>query len=1730
MAPLLDNAQLRIASPRDQARILQKAAQEGPWRPVSKHLLDAVAAGSIPPNIFHIWLSVCKDVEAVVFALRQDTSVLVRHVAIARFEKALRTDEGFSAAWNATGGLSGVLDLMASMSVHEVASFCRGLGQTGTAPAAASARQSAMSQLFEALNHRGPVPNPDKRPLMDYYQPLLLACKTDTAMQWHDRRNQPWDNKTYRLHRTACQEKALQSMFAPANEDKRERFDRYRALFEQDKAFALEVLERLAQDEKALEKNEHACISVLAKPLLRRNRQAQRSDAHTRVKRALSLVLQCIQRKPKMVSSINFHPHGIVAWTIQAWVRARNRRAVIEEQLVRMLGLMHGVNSGSLEDIARLVAEVPLALRYRLLKLFLLHATGIGLDIDAPEKDLGAWSCSKLGLHSGSRGCLWPRHLFNAILPPRQALQLFNLLQAANPDGEFIAMGSGYAESTTILQSIKPDSSGRFSDPDLVAAYLRYRVALQKGDGADESRLEEATNLINERKKQSVISREQTDRVKWAKSAMKLSFATGSLDLIQETLIWLRRFNRESDTIAELYSKYALRVDEVFDLLAGIAPTGSAAEYQTLAWTRDNVKKANEILSGLLETMVMALREPSFNAYHWRALQDILSMAILRRLENAEKYQERTGCSDEDLLTAVLQPTVNFLLEAERFGIKKANERLGMGDDGGLLKEYSLVNPRTSTRLALDQLAKGRNEIWQQHRIAMTPATATLEAPWPKGLPVQKLCPVELQKVQGPLNMPYLESRAKDVVLAGDAVWKPIPESDEVREAIGPFVDCFQYALWVFLKEAKDDQDRDSRLRRAWEHATTQLTGDRMSPDEANRFWRQQFLDWSSYIPDRLMANDLKKVGLATVPRAELPKFPDDDGGSGPHEWDPCPSHKAIGYKSRPLKATCLDAMLTFNIYYVPYHYSGAAHNPPSFQVPDPVVPEQRMPGIWGLGENPRRLSHLQRDAMAAAAVEYVNSTYGSDVSIFGKPFPHSEDARYPAFYLDQDFLERVSKYGSNYQITPIHSILPIITDRWYCLPVQILVHLAEAVMTRLAKDPDQQEPEIRETLVKIIKFLTRSDQPAAACSFVQNVVLQQQDDSSWHRQLFTVRFFRSLTALQASSFFGDLSSQIQERLGQPVIDESPQTQGTETRGSTRGRTRGRARGMTRVMTRGMTQGTTREETPADKAADKKRPLIKVTIVKMLAQVLRGADYCDRARACTVLINLFRGSPQLDIRVAAFESLTYMLGKEDEQLDETVFAFAQQDVVPAAGSLNERCPTTEKEWRAAESDDGALPEIYEPQGQTCGPLMGAILSARMQFPMGSAERRRWIESVAIPAFELSAANNQRFCVLFARRQGFALPDGLLPAIPAKPDTLLKHFEAVEPEFLKLDFLDAISGYVRAQLDPHPILRAVTKEVDEDAQLRKSDGGLHWLQLWDWEYKKYGSNRPPRGMQETFRLLHADLSKTVASSDVMVKAVQDFARDTFALLLSQSRVNELWLMWECLDLDGTGLKNWNRQVLPLFQFFVARIDALRTPQWQRDPQRQPVWLPNTFALKTQVLCRRYKVYMYDISTDKVDEFAAEVLSLIGELVSAATLYHKPDNWPLLKEKVTMSISTARSLALGLRFAEPALSPEEKPALRDVLRMELADALFRRGAGCEDADDVERVGVVLKGWAASPFEDLRLMAYDTAQARRRQFARDADPTRRGVEWDEGGDDQAPSPVSYEDTNYPNYLATI
>jgi len=87
----------------------------------------------------------------------------------------------------------------------------------------------------------------------------------------------------------------------------------------------------------------------------------------------------------------------------------------------------------------------------------------------------------------------------------------------------------------------------------------------------------------------------------------------------------------------------------------------------------------------------------------------------------------------------------------------------------------------------LDRMARARDELWEQYRKTMTPSVHDLKAPWPRGHPFQSLVPF---KVKGPGNIPYVESRVRNLECADPHVFlTPWSNDKDEKEAIVPYID-----------------------------------------------------------------------------------------------------------------------------------------------------------------------------------------------------------------------------------------------------------------------------------------------------------------------------------------------------------------------------------------------------------------------------------------------------------------------------------------------------------------------------------------------------------------------------------------------------------------------------------------------------------------------------------------------------------------------------------------------------------------------------------------------------------------------------------------------------------------------------------------------------------------------------------------------------------------------------
>ncbi|KAK6087804.1 hypothetical protein SCUP234_01443 [Seiridium cupressi] len=1638
-APPLDNKIIRSSAPPELARYLQTQLKSSHWKTISDHLVVSVATGSIPPDVFQVWLGVCKSADAIVAALRQDVSVLARHVAIRRFGKWLRGGADFSAIWTAVGQVKGLVDLMAAFSVDHVGVLCQTISFSCRATGAVTQRQQAMSELYDTLHGKGEVPNPDARPLESFYKQLLPACTAETALA-HTKDRTP-GRKALDVHRAAYEARAMRELFPI--EGKPKTVADFTTLFEKNHQFAYSVLKRIATDRAALEFNGGVLLRHVVLPLLRHLTRARNQTATDPV---LSLTLKCAQLEPRVAESLSFDKQDVLFYAIQHWKRSHNREKA-EELLTGLIAAVPREAIVPFPAMASLVRTVNPILRWSLLHLFLLHAKRYTIDINA-ETDEDNKKLADLG-------SVWTVELFMYLHAPA-ALRLFLRLAKARPDGKFISRGYYSGEYKVVTSTAVGDWE---VDSDIIAAHLQSRLAAVLDEKSEW--FTRAKKFVFERRNKASNTRESEERAEWAESAFKLSIATGSLNLYADTLLWARRFNRDHHTVKNLYHSSIMHTEEGLDLLSALPTQKNKQRVLLLEDIKAGVIKSNEIMFALLETAAMGIQEPWFSQSDWNSVRNLPAKIIGRRLQRFQAIQDKRGFSDEEISNAIWEPTIDFLIKTEKFCLEEPNGRLALDNIHGTLGDWRVaVLPTTSACTFLDRLAKQRDALWTEFRPTVHPATTTLRNQWPKGLPVQALCPeIDLLRPGLP-SMPFLEARCERVVFSDKSVLDAVPDDKETQDAIGPFVDHYAYAFRIYFLGAKQGEDRIDRLRKAWAHATTVLTGTRMSAAQAIDFWKAEIISACPF--EHNLEDDLDRLNLAPKRKSTLPQLPKSGDDGSPAEWDPWPTSKASRESPKHLHRTCLDSMLgSISGYYgAPKTVNGPFYKRRS------QMPSQQLSHFWSIHKYETDLSGPAKDALIAAGISYINTKYGSDSSLFLKHFPSEDDVRYPALYLDEDFLEKQKTRGATEQL----GILSCFSSR---VPISLTQQLSHSLMARLNKS-EKEDPEVREAAMAVIKWLVRSDRPEKACHLVQQVVLDRQDDSSWHRHVFNTGFLRRLSSNDAKTLLGGLAAGIQQRQEKHVADQArrkAKIQHTDQDGET-----------TRTPTSDESI-LTKHEVEAQSTA----PMIKVTTTKMFAQILRDADFIDQGSACDALFALLNSSSHPDIQFAIVEGLiSTLVQTKDKKLRELIYGGLTTHVIPIASSINERRLPKEEVWLAAEAGDGPLPETYDGSPiNSHPPLLQLLSNAAVRWKEDSPEYHDWVTRILLPIAERSAQENTRWNAIFMKRHSFEIPPQYLPAIPVKPSQLLNYWATIPQSRTNANF-ETLKRYALVNLRPHIGLLAANEAVKKNADLLKSNAGKHWLYLWD----NPGNRAFDCGINQIAVSLY--LVNSSDTHEVNAARVQGFLRYLMVDFISKAEVGKFeHLMGAFGSVTLDRKDKWMARILPLLEYAITEIDGLRTEEWQRNPQRSPSRLPQTLPIKQRIMMDKYvKVNFHTLPQKSIDDFLAEYSVLIDEMIADDAPYH--DQWVTFPRPLAIfypfnCLSVALALVEGIET--------QAPTLAESLKIEVADALLKQNCKARNEQERERAETVLNRWVDSPVERIRLRGEATFE-RLRELARHGD----------------------------------
>ncbi|GKT65434.1 DNA-binding protein HEXBP [Colletotrichum tofieldiae] len=1612
---------------------------------VTSQLHDAVVQGSIPHGIFSIWMPIANDAQSIIQALRQSDSRFERHIAIRAFLKAMRSLETMNPVWNDAGGAGGVAAIMNNLSVDEIKVLCNGLAKTASLPRGQSERHHRLTELMRILGADASQSkdNPDTRPLLRYYKRILPACSTKRVAE-HEETTPEWTSRQrsilLRTHPAIYETKFLKTIFS--NKDSKSMEideDTWSNLINNNFGFGKVLLLRFLESGDELPVTPDAFMHTLAQPLtrrLRRRRPATEPDLPFEI---LELLTRLVHRHSALAELLSESLTGVIFYVVKFWEKSRSGRPQVEQHLIKLIKLVPDTRFKSADRIVPFLRAVSPAISYRLFQLLIQNLKYYGFHIDCTSRETDG-SFTKL------KGP-WPASLFTTTfgIKDREAsFRLFQRLMALIPDGSFL--GPSNEAEISILEHCRDPEFNR-GDLEVLQILLMRTSTTTPGHGQDVAGIIDTS--LQERKKKASSSRDWETRAFWAISALNMSIASGSLDVYAETLLWARRFNKDPNTVKEIYASGSLQTVEGRRLLSGISQTAYATSQDFDAAVQ--VRSANKIMLQLLETASMALREPSFQKWDWDNVVALPAVVVKQRFRMVNDFQDARKLTDADIFDIVWQPSLELLVEAEKFLLRPGLQRLYPRDLGGLLNAMDCprnFDVRESASKFVDCLAKARDELWHTYRSQEIPAVLALGEPWPRGLPVQCLFPGELTDLGGIDGMPYIRSRIENVVFGNPEALLQEPQYDkDTLAAIGPCVDKYGFALKAYVNSAEAWNKQDL-VRKAWRHAVDQLSGTRMTRAASLHFWAEQFKR-----NDVVLPSDVR----GEVPRRLEPTLPSVDDPKMPTEWHPYQEATArIVHDSSTIPATVLDQMLA--------DASPWPRNPGLF---DEVawnnsieVPSDDYGQFWDLSSLSWPISGKGTDAIVASLLLTLNTMVGSDNSILKQPFPSEADARYPALYLDQDFLETFDQDSFGFNTLRISHVIR-------SGPPELLAQVVESVLLKvdsIEKSEPEEHPPIH-LFMTLMKLLASGDRPSLAFPFVRDVIINRPSHSSWHRELLNKGFFNTLPPIEAKSLLEMLSEGIQEKL------DEQSARAKETR-----------------------------EQSSD-LVSRPAPIVKVTTVKMLVKLLSDAPFLGVASALEILVGLLAKAQHIDIRVAIIETLFDNLEDEtaSSQVKLRIISLLDELAVPLAASLNELRPTTEADWNDAEAD-GRLPEVAGHREQSAAPIRYLFLHLDKRLCKDLNTKRKLAEMTA-KLVEQSAKNNQRWTNLFLKKHGFSLSPGeTLPLSPVDPD-MLKIFSK-SPEYFNRSTFILLRALVLANIQPTPGIAAITKRVRCDCVLAGSNAGKHWLALYG--RGKFTMSR--YGCTDYLAVMHRNIiSREVLepSNRIKLDMLQQFAHEVARGLISggdSSYTVALFKSMTSAMVDEKSLEalhQWKATTLPVLQNSFTHVIELRTPTWQRDPKRRPSELPSTFHLKVAMLA-------VPPGLGFEQTFVDDVTILIKELAENTAPYH--ENWEHLKYQVLHYHAgwRPRLAHLALLFGSLESVDVGHPTLVDHLRIDMAKQLLERAYDPKDKEVVMRVKQMLRSWAGCPVEEFRHGARDTLNRLQGGFGKEWFNTAEDLEW--------------------------
>jgi hypothetical protein len=1233
------------------------------------------------------------------------------------------------------------------------------------------------------------------------------------------------------------------------------------------------------------------------------------------------------------------------------------------------------------------------------------------------------------------------------LLGPKEALDLFLRLRALRGNEDLVN-----STSRSILD-ISATLGGEGGDPNL------FHVSLLKRNGEERDAENLAVKMIDERKKRAALASLPEQRTFYARSVQYFAVASGSLGIYEHTLDWSKRFLRDPLVLRELQDRY-LPI-EIAKLLSGIPePFDNTLDASTL---RQRIEHANSILTSMFNTACAALKEPSFSDSDWHGTFGLFQSVVQERIDVTPKLKKFLMCSDDQLYKILWESTTQMLLAVEKQANEDQHIRLGANTTSGILgsMQQSSIQLKTtgmSTYAFLDNLAKTRDQLWRKLRLTTYPAVAKLPAVFPQGLPIQHLiAPWQVNMLHLPSCMPYLASRV-EAALFPNAIeaLQPVPEGHEIRKAIGTFVDSYQYTLKLYVPTTCDKQERKKRVEKIWNYAIGPLSQGRMNAEEAVRFWRnknpENFEDW----PPSSIAN----TRLDTWP--EIPKI---DNLTISKEWDPFSCGRP-DFLSRELGDPSFIDLELAVFDRTPYN-STLRSTIDNLAIIDVPAHEVDATTIW----NPSR--DIGEGGVVAALLYLQSKFMAANRQLLQTPFPSQDDVRYPSLHLSDDFVQ--------HEDLNVFSAIRDIRGHLDHVPPVLLQRFAQDMIKQLddSKEHDSgASDDLYEPALLSIVRLGECDRPALAKELAIRTILERPDASSWHRQLLKPSFFRRMPASDAQSCFETFAKAILEAM---KAKEDQRKEGVE---------------LTDRKQESQSSG---------------EPYVKVTTVKFLAQLLQSIDFIGGDATYDTLSRLLELDLHIDVRVNVVKSLLAFLDGSPFRVTDVANVVYSLDLCDHwISNINERSPLSEEDWLQAENTM-KLPELSNASLDS-SPMLLALIDHYRKGSIDAGQLQVFADRTLLPILQRLGEVIARWVALFLRKYEAEFANLNIPPVPRDAVYWVRLLSAngQSVSFLPRNVLESYIEYIIFNITPPPAVRVLNKKLRDDPVLRLQPEVQTWLRLYD-----QGIDIVKQ--QEHFELLSlldkpTKLDKDEGVSTDIVK--QAFHRLFTAVLSADAPLYanlSTHLLLAKFENGNYLIKPWWPVIgKSIVSNMIAHVDSIRTSEWQRDPNRKPAVLPDTFPWRLLLLDYPWPSKSADEEEKerKCKVFAQQIAALIEEM--SVALYHNylaqikhylsldPVSTPsepwssekrigkytvLYQKRDRMHELSINNRALTALYLGNISGTQE--GVPELLKVEVAAYLLElaeldndeKGKESVDKKVLERLREMVQGWKESRSEDVR-----------------------------------------------------